>query len=126
MNLKQFRIDNNIKQGELALLLRCSQVFISNVEKGLKVLPPGKLDMLKSLYGDIINPYLTMKITIDNEVNSTAAPVDVNSDMYRLLDKMLSMLDEKDSQIKSLIELTGNQFNKMNVVMGNLLIALKV
>ena len=100
MNLKQFREDNNIKQGEIADLLKCSQVFISNVEKGIKTLSPDKIEILKNAYGDKFNRYITSnrKVILSNQDLS-------QQNAYALIDKMLTMLDEKDMQLAILSEL---------------------
>lgn len=52
-DLKRFRVDKKITQVELAELFSCNQNFISRIEKGIRQIPPEKLDILQSKYGDI-------------------------------------------------------------------------
>lgn len=40
VNLKAFRRDNNLTQGELAAFLECTQSFISQMEHGISPMPP--------------------------------------------------------------------------------------
>lgn len=56
-DLKAFRKGKKITQKEIAEIFSCNQNFISRIESGIRRLPADKMEILKSVYGDISEYY---------------------------------------------------------------------
>lgn len=70
-DLKKFRSDKKITQGEIATLLGCKQGFISQIEKGRSKVPSDWMIKFKSQYGDEIDHYMVDEDSLDaNAVNA--------------------------------------------------------
>lgn len=57
IDLKKFRIENNIKQSEISQILGIAQPYISAIESGKRPLNEEKFKILLDHYGDIILKY---------------------------------------------------------------------
>ena len=112
-DLREFRRDKRVTQSELADLFHCKQNFISRIESGERPLPPEKLDILQSKYGDISKYYKEVSDT-DERMTINASPqefMNVGADAFtRQLVKMMNekliapygLLLEKDKEIEKL------------------------
>ncbi|MDH6307982.1 transcriptional regulator with XRE-family HTH domain [Dysgonomonas sp. PFB1-18] len=110
-DLKRFRTDNNLTQSELAELFSCGQNFISRIERGIRQIPPDKLDILQSKFGNI-SKYYTDKIdpisvpeATPQEVMHVGADVFSRQIVKMMNDKLIapySLLEEKEKEIERL------------------------
>lgn len=110
-DLKRFRIDKKITQVELAELFTCNQNFISRIEKGIRQIPPEKLDILQSKYGDISKYYTEEKegVSIPDATPQDIMMAGADSFSRQIVQMMnekliapYSLLIEKDKEIEKL------------------------
>ena len=69
IDLKRFRLENDISQMEICELLRVKQPYISNIENGKRPLNEDKFSILYNHYGNIILKYKTTNrpIVVQND-----------------------------------------------------------
>lgn len=110
-DLKRFRIDKKITQVELAELFSCNQNFISRIEKGIRQIPPDKLDILQLKYGDISSYYkeekdgVTLPDTTPQDLMFAGADAFSRQIVQMMNEKLIapySLLVEKDKEIARL------------------------
>lgn len=110
-DLKKFRDDKKITQVELAELFSCNQNFISRIEKGIRQIPPDKLDILQLKYGDISSYYkeekdgVTLPDTTPQDLMFAGADAFSRQIVQMMNEKLIapySLLVEKDKEIARL------------------------
>lgn len=117
-DLKRFRLDKKLTQVDLAELFSCNQNFISRIEKGIRQVPPEKLDILQCKYGDISSYYTEGKegISIPD-----ATPQDVmmaGADAFSR--QIVQMMNEKLIAPYSLLVEKDKEIAKLNQEIGKL------
>jgi len=97
-NLHQFLIDFQLKQGQMAKILNCSQSLVSHIGNQLRGITVAQQNVLKQNFGDI------SKYLLENtERRKNKKEIEVNT--------LLKIIEEKDKQINKLLEiLSKSQF----------------
>lgn len=117
-DLKQFRKDNNLTQKDLADLFECNQVFISRIEKGERQIPPDKMVILQSKYGNITSYY---KELAEGVSVPEATPQDLlftGADVFSR--QIIQMMNEKLIAPYSLVVEKDKEIEKLNREIGKL------
>ena len=103
LELKRIRLDNNLKQSDIADLLDVKQSYVSDMEKGKKPISRSAEKIITEKYGAV------------SIVASEPLPEYSTSNIEKAL-KIISMQSEslsiKDEQINRLITLLENNMNK--------------
>lgn len=119
--LKQFRIDNKLKQSDLQVLFGCAQSMISRIENGRESMPNSFIRILNEKYGsNVIMEYLEADTNSSSAINGSTSVAGngntvTNNDVAGLIELQKGyqqMLKEKDKQIDRLLSIIENSTKK--------------
>jgi len=118
-DLKRFRKEKNLTQVDVADMFSCKQNFISNIEAGLKPIPPDKLKILQSKFGDITD-YITERTESDGiQINATPEEfLFTGADAFSK--QLIKMMNDKIIVPYSLLVEKDKEIERMNRQIGKL------
>lgn len=115
MNL--FREKNGINKAQMARDLNIDASTLGNILRGTRGIPSNLIIRFLKVYSEVSAEWLlrdngdmfTKKNVIKKEAYTNIKNIDIKND-EAILNRFISLLEEKDKQITSLLEIVSNKF----------------